>query len=86
MKCDKCGRPSVYHSTLIVNGVKQTTCLCSHCALKEGVFTSKSSIFDDFFSPFVGFTPFEEVEDIVCPVCKTSLKEFKRISNFRVSI
>lgn len=78
MQCDKCGRPSVYHSTLIVNGVSQTTNLCRDCAMKEGVFeTSPTSIFDDMFSAFTGFAPFEKVADITCPVCKTTLREFK---------
>lgn len=77
-KCDKCGKQSVYRSTLIVNGVSQTTNLCQDCAIKEGVFASEpTSLFDEFFSPFVGFMPFERVEDIVCPVCKISLKQFK---------
>lgn len=78
MKCDKCGKQSVYRSTLIVNGVSQTTNLCRDCAIKEGVFVDEpTSLFDEFFSPFVGFVPFERVEDIVCPVCKTTLKQFK---------
>ncbi len=78
MKCDRCGKPSVYHSTLIVNGVSQTTNLCRECAIKEGVFnTSPASIFDDMFAPFSDFLSFEKVADIVCPVCKTSLREFK---------
>ena len=78
MKCDKCGNQSVYRSTLIVNGVAQTTNLCRDCAVKEGVFaTETTSLFDQMFSPFIGFMPFEKVEDVVCPVCKTSLKQFK---------
>ncbi len=78
MNCDRCGKPSVYHSTLIVNGVSQTTNLCRDCAIKEGVFdTSPTSIFDDMFDAFADFLPFEKMEDIVCPVCKTSLREFK---------
>ena len=77
-KCDKCGKQSVYRSTLIVNGVSQTTNLCRDCAIKEGVFVDEpTSLFDEFFSPFVGFVPFERVEDVVCPVCKTTLKQFK---------
>ncbi len=81
MKCDRCGKPSVYHSTLIVNGVSQTTNLCRDCAIKEGVFNSApTSIFDDMFSAFSDFLPFEEVQDIVCPVCKMSLREFKNTS------
>ena len=79
MKCDRCGKPSVYHSTLIVNGVSQTTNLCRDCAIKEGVFTTeRTSLFDDFFSVFNDFLPFEDVEDITCPVCKTRLSEFRR--------
>lgn len=78
MKCDKCGNPSVYHSTFIVNGVSQSTNLCRDCAIKEGVFTNqKTSLFDDLFSSFSDMLGFEEVKNIVCPVCKTSLKEFK---------
>ena len=78
MKCDKCGNASVYRSTLIVNGVAQTTNLCRDCAIKEGVFANEpTSLFDQLFSPFVGFMPFEKVDDIVCPVCKTTLKQFK---------
>ena len=78
MKCDKCGKPSVYHSTLIVNGVSQTTNLCRDCAIKEGVFAEEpTSLFDEMFQSFAEFLPFEKVEDIVCPVCKESLREFK---------
>lgn len=78
MKCDKCNNPSVYHSTLIVNGVKESTHLCRDCAIKEGVFNAQpSSIFDDLFDSFADFLPFEKVENIVCPVCRTSLREFK---------
>ena len=78
MKCDRCGQPSVYHSTLIVNGVSQKTSLCRDCALKEGVFTNqKPSMFEDMFSSFADLLGFEQVENLVCPVCKTSLKEFK---------
>ncbi len=79
MNCDRCGKPSVYHSTLIVNGVSQTTNLCRECAIKEGVFdASPTSIFDELFMPFADILPFEKVKNIVCPVCKTSLKEFKQ--------
>lgn len=78
MKCDKCGAPSVYHSTYIVNGVSQSTRLCRDCAIKEGVFTNqKTNLFDDLFSSFSDLLGFEKVENIVCPVCKTSLKEFR---------
>ncbi len=78
MKCDRCGKPSVYHSTLIVNGVSQTTNLCRDCAIKEGVFNdTPTSIFDDMFSTFADFLPFQQIENIICPVCKTSLREFK---------
>lgn len=78
MLCDRCGKESVYHSTLIVNGVSQTTNLCRDCAVKEGVFSHEpTNIFDDMFSVFSDFLPFEKGEDIVCPVCKTSLREYK---------
>lgn len=78
MNCDRCGKPSVYHSTLIVNGVSQTTNLCRDCAIKEGVFdNSPTSIFDDMFDVFSDFLPFEKTADITCPVCKTTLREFK---------
>ena len=81
MQCDRCGKPSVYHSTLIVNGVSQTTNLCRDCAIKEGVFNSApTSIFDDMFSAFADFMPYEQVQDITCPVCKTTLREFKNTS------
>ena len=78
MNCDRCGKPSVYHSTLIVNGVSQTTNLCRDCAIKEGVFNeSPTGLFDDFFSVFNEFLPFEKVKDVSCPVCKTRLIDFK---------
>lgn len=78
MNCDRCGKPSVYHSTLIVNGASQTTNLCHDCAIKEGVFdNAPTSIFDDMFDAFSSFLPFEKANDVVCPVCKTSLTEFK---------
>ncbi len=77
MNCDKCGRTSVYRSTLIVNGVSQTTNLCRDCAIQEGVFTTQSSIFDDMFSAFSHFLPLEKVENVSCPVCKLTMREFK---------
>lgn len=78
MKCDRCGAPSVYHSTLIVNGVSKNTSLCRECALKEGVFNQqKTSLFDEMFSSFSDMLGFEQVENVICPVCKTSLREFK---------
>lgn len=76
MQCDRCGKPSVYRSTFIVNGVSQTTNLCRECAMKEGVFSS-NSLFDNMFSPFFQGLSLESTKNIVCPVCKTSLKEFK---------
>ena len=80
MLCDKCGKPSVYHSTYIVNGVSKNTSLCRECAIKEGVFNQKTSLFDDMFSSFADLLGFEQVEDLNCPVCKTTLKEFKASS------
>jgi len=81
MQCNKCGRPSVYRSTLIVNGVSQTTNLCRDCAIKEGVFnTQPSNLFDDMFSVFADFLPFEKVSDVTCPVCKLTMREFKNSS------
>lgn len=77
MNCDKCGNPSVYHSTLIVNGVSKKTSLCRDCAIKEGVFNTQPNLFDDMFSSFADMLGFEQVENVVCPVCKTSLREFK---------
>ena len=76
MMCDRCGQPSVYHSTLIVNGVSQKTNLCRDCAIKEGVFNS-NSLFENMFSPFFQDLKIDSIKDIVCPVCKTSLREFK---------
>lgn len=77
-KCDRCGNPSVYHSKLIVNGVSQSTNLCRDCAIKEGVFNNEpTSMFDDILSSFTNFLGLEKTEDVVCPVCKTSLREFK---------
>ena len=78
MNCNRCGAPSVYHSTLIVNGVSQTTNLCRECAIKEGVFNERPApMFEDIFSSFANALGFEQVENYVCPACKTSLKEFK---------
>jgi len=78
MKCNRCGGPSVYHSTYIVNGVSQSTSLCRECAIKEGVFSNqRTSLFDDMLSSFADMLEFDKVENVVCPVCKTSLKEFK---------
>ena len=77
-RCEKCGAPSVYHSKLIINGVGKDTNLCRDCAIKEGVFNNQStSMFDDILSSFSSFWGLEETNDLVCPVCKTSLKEFK---------
>lgn len=77
MFCDKCGRPSVYRSTLIVNGVSQNTNLCRDCAIQEGVFSTQTSVFDDMFSIFSDFLPFEKVSNVSCPVCKLTMREFK---------
>ena len=78
MMCDRCGQPSVYHSTLIVNGVSQKTNLFRDCAMKEGVFNNqKTNLFDEMFSSFADMLNFEQVENLVCPVCKNTLREFK---------
>ena len=78
MKCDKCGNASVYHSTYIVNGVARSTSLCRECAIKEGVFsTAPTSIFDELMMNFADFLGYEKIENVACPVCKTSLKELK---------
>lgn len=78
MKCEKCGKESVYHSTLIVNGVSRSTNLCRDCAIKEGVFAAeKPSLFDEMFASFSDLLGFEQVENVICPVCKTTLREFK---------
>lgn len=78
MKCDRCGEPSVYHSTYIVNGVSQSTNLCRDCAIKEGVFVNKrTNIFDDLMESFSDLLGFEQVENVICPICKTTLKQFK---------
>ena len=37
-------------------------------------------LFDDMFSSFADLLGFEQVEDLNCPVCKTTLKEFKASS------
>ena len=80
MNCDRCGAPSVYHSTLIVNGVSKNTNLCRECALKEGVFNQqKTSLFDEMFASFGDMIGFEQVDNISCPVCKTTLREFKSL-------
>ena len=77
-RCDKCGAPSVYHSKLIVNGVSKDTNLCRDCAIKEGVFNNQpTSMFDEILSSFSSFLELEEKDELVCPVCKTSIKEFK---------
>lgn len=77
-KCDKCGAPSVYHSKLIVNGVSKDTNLCRDCAIKEGVFNNQqNNMFDEILSSFSSFLGFEESNEIICPVCKTTLREFK---------
>ena len=65
MNCDKCGKQSVYHSTFIVNGVSQTTNLCRECAIKEGVFSTQTSVFDDLLSSFSNLLGFEQVKNII---------------------
>lgn len=77
MKCDKCGKPSVYHSTLIINGLSKTTNLCRECAHREGEIKRPDNVFDDMFNVFSDFLSYEKVADIECPVCKTTLKAFK---------
>ena len=78
MQCSRCGAPSVYHSTLIVNGVSQKTSLCRDCAIKEGVFNQqKTNLFDEMLSSFADMLNFEQVDNVVCPVCKTTLRDFK---------
>ena len=64
-------------STLIVNGVSQNTNLCRDCAIQEGVFSTQTSVFDDMFSIFSDFLPFEKVSNVSCPVCKLTMREFK---------
>ena len=79
-KCDRCGEPSVYRSKLIINGVSQTSNLCRECAIKEGVFNNQTNMFDDILSSFSNFLGLEAVDGVSCPVCKTTLREFKTTS------
>lgn len=77
MLCDKCKtKEACYHSTLVVNGEIKSTHLCESCAVKEGVFKKRSSIFDEFRT-FADFLGFDSYDDKICPKCNWNLRQFK---------
>ena len=71
MLCEKCGKNNatiVY--TQIINGKKSTLNICSACAAQESIFEN--------FGSLLSFSPREEFNTRVCPVCSTSLVEFTK--------
>ncbi len=92
MLCEKCKiREANIKYTEVINGVKNEHNLCSQCA-KEMDFGHYSAIFDGEFplgkilSTLLGVEGSSHKEDklqqIVCPVCKTSYQEFVENSRF----
>ena len=71
MLCEKCNKNNAtVMYTQIINGKKSSINICSECAATESIFEN--------FGSLLSFSPREEFSQRVCPVCSTSLAEFRR--------
>ena len=81
MLCDICHEfeATVFY-TIIVNNQKTELHLCEKCATKKGLIKSPGSLSLKEFMPLI---PHElETEDIRCPLCGLSYKEFRETTKF----
>lgn len=80
MLCEKCKKnEACYHSTLIVNGVSQSTHLCEECAKKEGLMKGSSQeFFKDFFNEFNDMFNTNLLDDFFCPSCNIGFNQFRK--------
>lgn len=84
--CDHCGqRGAVVHLTQVVNDNTTTTHLCERCAAEKGIQTSVSSTnlhLADFLAKMGGddsLSPGAPEENLVCPFCGLSTKDFREV-------
>lgn len=81
MLCDICHeKESTVFYTVIVNNQKTELHLCDDCAQKKGLI-KPSSLFD--LKEFIPLIPHEpEVEELKCPRCGLSYREFRETTKF----
>ncbi len=87
MLCDICGaNEAVVHLTQVVNSEITTSHLCERCAAEKGLDTQEPSEnlpLADFLAKMGGdqptFPPGASRDDLACPFCGLTLKDFKEI-------
>jgi protein arginine kinase activator len=86
MLCDNCGtNEAVVHLTQVVNSEITTSHLCERCAAEKGLDTQAPSgnlPLADFLAKMGGDEPFPpgaSPEDLTCPFCGLTLKDFKEL-------
>jgi len=95
MMCEECGKaPAVVHVEKVINGKKTVMNLCRECAEKKGVlhvFFQPTFSINNFLSALLGSqeTAFPALEtgkqDVRCPVCGLSYKDFARVGRLGCS-
>ena len=95
MRCDECKkRPATLQLTQYVNGQKKEVPVCELCAKKLGYLSQQEETysFQDLLSGLFnlgssqidlqGKHPFEQMEELECPKCHLTFREFQRIGKF----
>lgn len=81
-KCDRCAKPAVYHITELRDGKAQALHFCEQCAKQH---LSRPGDAEDGDGDAIGSEKpgtddsdkFDEVDQLVCPNCGISFKEFR---------
>lgn len=99
MLCEKCGqREANIHYTEVINGVRTDHNICSHCAKELELGGPYAALFEGdspigkLLSSLFGMETHgedtneeEKMQEITCPLCHTSYKEFVEKSRFGCS-
>lgn len=76
-KCDRCGKPAIFHLTDIINGKKTEKHLCDQCAAAEGFTVKHAMSLGQILEEFVLRGSDQEAVDLECDVCGIRFSEFR---------
>ncbi|MEM7811568.1 MAG: UvrB/UvrC motif-containing protein [Planctomycetota bacterium] len=84
-KCDKCSKPAVYHITEIRDGEPEELHFCEH-HFHEFMKQSGNDVETEEVSPLPDVVDEldddDEIDDLVCPICGTTYKQFRETGRF----
>jgi len=85
MQCEICRKnQATIHLTEIVDGVRNETHLCEHCAQEQGIAVKNQIPINELLSGLLSLQPTDEdlygtVDDVnSCPYCGMTLEQFRR--------